>query len=333
MSEVLPPSPKRRQRIEQDSSSLLNATDDATSVRSEIWMPYGDIILQVESTQFRVNRDVLAKHSPVFRDLFSVPQPPNERTMEGCFVVELSDAAEDWALLLEALYNPFLQNARPTFKVIAAMLRLGRKYEITQAHEDAVSRIHYEFPSDFGAFNDLDADMTKIRYHRGIYCDVLNLVYECGIYSSIPLLAFCCLREEKLETIFNGVERDDGSLAMLSDELKITMALAFGRMALFQHESLAWLRDDRGVPHRSCQSKTRCTQQRNAMAGIVDQDHEGQFDLSYTIDQWDDRWTGMLCGVCEAAATAIYDLNRAKGWAILPSFFGLSEWKDLKDAD
>ncbi|KAJ7665933.1 hypothetical protein DFH06DRAFT_1470181 [Mycena polygramma] len=321
------------QGTEQDSCSLSNATGSAVSVRSEIWMPFGDIILQVGATHFRVNRDVLAKNSSVFRHLFSVPQPPNEETVEGCYVVEFSDSAEDWALVLEVLYNPFLQKARPKFDVLAAMLRLGRKYDIAQAHQDAVSRIHFEFPSDFNAFNDLDADMTQVRYQRGIYCDLLNLAFECGIYSSVPLLAFCCLRENKLETIFNGVERDDGSLATLSDDLKITMALSFGRMALFQHESLAWLRDDSAIPHRSCASRSRCTQQRNAMARVIDQDHEGQFNLSYTIDQWDDRWTGMLCGVCEEAATGIYELNRAKGWKMLLSFFGLGEWKDLEDVD
>jgi hypothetical protein len=135
------------------------------------------------------------------------------------------------------------------------------------------------------------------------------------------------------ETLLNGVERDDGSRTALSDDLKIRTALAFGKMALFQYESLSWLRDDSVIPHRSCQSAARCTQQKNAMAQVVDQDHDGQFNLGYTIDQWDDRWTGMLCDVCEEDATTVYDFNRAKGWELLPSFFGLPEWKDLKDVD
>ncbi len=96
-------SPYLKQRVEP---SLLNATDNAASTRSDIWMPFGDIILQVESTQFRVNRDVLANHSAVFRYLFSVPQPPNEATVDGCHVVQLSYTAEDWGLILEMLYNP-----------------------------------------------------------------------------------------------------------------------------------------------------------------------------------------------------------------------------------
>ncbi|KAJ7185849.1 hypothetical protein C8R46DRAFT_1289082 [Mycena filopes] len=280
------------------------------STRSGIWMPYGDIILHVESTQFRVNRDVLAKHSSVFRDLFSVPQPANEPTTDGCHIVHLSDNADDWAEVLATLYEPFQHSRRPQFPALAAALRIGRKYDFIEPQTAAVARIRYEFPCDFEAFNDLDADMTRIKYRRGIYCDLLNLAYECGIYSSIPLLAFCCLRENSLESLFDGVKRDDGSRVILSDELKINLALAFGKMALFQHRSLAWLRDDSVVLHASCSSA---------------------FNLGYTIDQWDDRWTGMLCPLCEEAAIAVYDGNRRDAWELLPTFFGLPEWKDLKD--
>ncbi|KAF8162508.1 hypothetical protein K438DRAFT_1618292 [Mycena galopus ATCC 62051] len=322
-----------RQRIESLLNYGLNATDNATVTRSKIWLSYGDVILQVESTQFRVNRDVLAAQSSVFRDLFSMPQPPNQVTVEGCHVVELFDAPEDWASMLEVLYDPFRQQARVDFKVLAAMLRLGRKYEITQAYEDAVSRIHDEFPSDFKVFQKLGADMARIKYHRGIYCDLLNLAYDCGIYSSVPLLAFCCLRDGLELIILTGVQRDDRSYATISDDLKIRMALAFGRIAFFQHQSLSWLRDESVIPSCSCQSPRRCMQQRNAMVRIVDQDHEGRFNLGYTIDEWDDRWTGMLCAVCEEAATMTYTQEREKGWELLPTFFGLPDWKDLKDVD
>ncbi|KAJ7465228.1 hypothetical protein FB451DRAFT_1262977 [Mycena latifolia] len=65
-------------------------------------MLYGDIILQAESTQFRVNRDILALHS----------SPPNEETVEGCPIVEMSDSAKDVELLLTALYNPSCNRER-----------------------------------------------------------------------------------------------------------------------------------------------------------------------------------------------------------------------------
>src|ERR1700761_655826 len=95
----IPPSSKR-QRTDSDSESATPIS------RSKIWMPRGDIILQTQSTQFRINCDILAQQSPIFRDMFSIPQPVNEPTIDGCPIVHLSDAAKDWELLLETLYNP-----------------------------------------------------------------------------------------------------------------------------------------------------------------------------------------------------------------------------------
>ncbi|KAJ7634513.1 hypothetical protein FB45DRAFT_1056539 [Roridomyces roridus] len=310
----------------------------ATPFGDEIWMPYGDIVLQVESTQFRVNRDILARHSGVFSGLFLMPRPSKDSkdTVEGCAAVHLpGDASVDWAELLEFLYDPFAHKEKlMPFGRLAAMLRLGKKYEFLAVEADAASRLRYEFPADFTAFNALDADMTKIAYRRGIYCDLLGLAYECRVYDCVPLLAFCCLRTDTLETLFKGVRRDDGTLATLPDELKTTMALALQRMALFQHESLSWMRSDSVVPDASCVAPEKCAQQLQVMARIVDRDHEGgQFNFGYTIDQWDDRWTGMLCGGCEAEAAAAYERGRVKGWDLLPTFFGLPGWDGLRDVE
>ncbi|KAJ7443809.1 hypothetical protein FB451DRAFT_1295088 [Mycena latifolia] len=125
-------------------------------------MPYGDIILQAESTQFRVNPDKLAQQSSVFRDTPPAPQPPKEPTVNGCSVVYVSDTAKDWESLLEVLYHPFRCESHRTFSAVAAMLRLGRKYEIHEAKEDALSCIRFEFPFDMQAWTNSPSDMTKI---------------------------------------------------------------------------------------------------------------------------------------------------------------------------
>ncbi|KAF7360149.1 hypothetical protein MVEN_00743400 [Mycena venus] len=153
-------------------------------------MPYGDIILQAETTQFRINRDVLAKHSPVFEDMFAVPQPLNEPTMEGCSIVHVSDTAKDWELLLEMLYDPFRCEDTLPFDLVASMLRLGRKYEFKAAKENAKSRIHHEFPAKLDSWIEVEMISTKIEFQEGFEVDLLNLVYECEITSSIPVAAF-----------------------------------------------------------------------------------------------------------------------------------------------
>jgi BTB/POZ domain len=70
-----------------------------------IWFTDGNIILEAEGQQFRVHRGVLAKHSAFFKDMFEMPQPPDESTVEDCPVVDLTDSAQDVDHLLNALYD------------------------------------------------------------------------------------------------------------------------------------------------------------------------------------------------------------------------------------
>lgn len=83
------------------------ATQDEmpTPHRSEVWFDDGNIIVQAEKTQFRVHRGVLAKQSVVFKDMFRLPQPANELTVDGHPIVHLSDTARDVGYLFAALYD------------------------------------------------------------------------------------------------------------------------------------------------------------------------------------------------------------------------------------
>jgi hypothetical protein len=82
------------------------------------------------------------------------------------------------------------------FHVVAAMLRLGRKYNIPRFKDDAVSRIHDEFPtSRLGPYS-VEATrnaFSRIDEYPSLFCDLLNLAYETGIHSSVPGIAYCCL--------------------------------------------------------------------------------------------------------------------------------------------
>ncbi|KAJ7037774.1 hypothetical protein C8F04DRAFT_952254, partial [Mycena alexandri] len=79
---------------------------EAPLIRSaEYWFDDGNIILQVESTQFRLAKSTFSMHLSVFRDMFTLPLPANEPTIENCPVVVLpGDTAEDWTLFLGAIF-------------------------------------------------------------------------------------------------------------------------------------------------------------------------------------------------------------------------------------
>ncbi|KAJ7185874.1 hypothetical protein C8R46DRAFT_982696 [Mycena filopes] len=304
-----PPSTKRK-RVESDSPD----TPASAPTRSKIWMPYGDIILQAESTQFRVSRDILAAQSSVFRDMFGVPQPPNEPTIEGCPIVHVSDTAQDWELLFEVLYDPFQSTVSRPYAVVASMLRLGKKYEMLGPKEDALRRIHAEFPTSLAKYN--SDGWSVITDERDLGLHLLNLAYECGVYSAVPALGLICLANHTLASLATAVPR----------ETFVTLAVAFEKSVEFGlQKQMSWLHGL--IPHKSCKSRRECLEEQRA----INITRTTLSQSGFTPQPWNNEWD-QFCNLCEETAKAHYEAGRQKGWELLPSFFGLGTWEDLKDA-
>ncbi|KAJ7196475.1 hypothetical protein GGX14DRAFT_672490 [Mycena pura] len=309
-------------------------SDSATPIsRSKIWMPGGDIILQTQSTQFRINSDILAQQSPIFRDMLSIPQPANESTIDGCPIVHLFDAAKDWELLLETLYNPFQHKEALPFDVVAAMVRLGRKYEMAAVKNNATWRIHYEFPNTFNSWVQVRNGLTKIELQPGRILDLLNLVYEYEIRSSVPTLAFECLNTASLECLMKDeTRRRDGSCVSLAPHIKLTLAIAVERIVNQQRTLFQWLDDDTILPHTQCDSRTDCTKQRQELYRTIMWGIEG--DRYLWFSPWDDvDGTEGLCRKCSSVGEGAFKDTASKMWEFLPSFFQLPQWGELKDLE
>ena len=83
---------------------------EGISRHPDLWFHDGTVILIAESTGFRVYQGLLAKHSEVFRDMFSLPQPTAvaSETYEGCPIVHLvDDTAEEIAEVMKILYDGY----------------------------------------------------------------------------------------------------------------------------------------------------------------------------------------------------------------------------------
>lgn len=95
--------------MEQNRTESSNNTKCPLSQPKRVdslWFDDGSVILQAETTQFRVHRSVLSANSDIFRDMFSVPQPTEEvEVIDGCPVVHLPDYADDWTFVLQGLYD------------------------------------------------------------------------------------------------------------------------------------------------------------------------------------------------------------------------------------
>lgn len=93
--------PSKRQRVE----AAPEAIEPTQIIRSDVWYDDGNVVLQAQGTQFKFYRGILAHSSPVFKDMFTIPQPASVDTqlVDGCPVVHLFDLAEDVKYILRAL--------------------------------------------------------------------------------------------------------------------------------------------------------------------------------------------------------------------------------------
>jgi hypothetical protein len=81
------------------------ATLSDAVVQSDLWFEDGNVILVAGDVAFKVHKGQLERHSEIFRDLFSLPQPVDQPTFQGCPIVQLYDSPSDITFLLRALYD------------------------------------------------------------------------------------------------------------------------------------------------------------------------------------------------------------------------------------
>ena len=85
-------------------------TTPASSKRDEeFWFADGTIVLMIQDIEFRLYRCLLKDRFPIFKDLFSLPQPASNdsegQNSDSCPVVHLHDSARDWRNVFR-LYMP-----------------------------------------------------------------------------------------------------------------------------------------------------------------------------------------------------------------------------------
>lgn len=108
------------------------------------------------------------------------------------------------------------------FKKVAAFLRLGNKYDFQQSRSEALRRLKREYPVGTYALNDLlgRRSWKAIEFEDGLHHDVFNLARETGCLYLLTTVFLTMVgnTDNCLQTILEGAERADGSVASLSSE-------------------------------------------------------------------------------------------------------------------
>lgn len=175
-------------------SALIDSETGVELVRhSDLWFEDGSVVCRAENTLFKVHMSQLARHSVLFRDMFSLPQPDSRshsdltiRNEMRTPVVYLHDTAEDVGNLLTALYDgpyvcvsysnntipipserrSFGNNDQDDFRIVSGILRLSTKYIVESLRLKALAHLSTAWPSGLKAW-DLREDLSR-AYEMGV---------------------------------------------------------------------------------------------------------------------------------------------------------------------
>ncbi|CAA7261834.1 unnamed protein product [Cyclocybe aegerita] len=162
--------PLKRPRTSEESSTRGEQSGPQLVQSEDLWFEDGSVIIQAESTQFRVHKTVLARSSSMFCDVFQLGEKSaSEAAVDGCPVVHVSDSAVEMHQFLRLLYDlKYGPDELPTFSQISAMLRLGR-------NPDGPPYKHFAM-------------------QPGVLFDIVTLAQEMCILSILPVALFYCTR-------------------------------------------------------------------------------------------------------------------------------------------
>ncbi|KAJ7188685.1 hypothetical protein C8R46DRAFT_1055489 [Mycena filopes] len=309
-------------------------TEDAPITRSELWHNDGSVVLQAESTQFRVHWSVLGRNSSFFRDMQSLPQPLDQPTVEGCPVVELPDNAIDVEFVLKALYTPsFLAQKTLPFAAIAAHVRIGKKYDFRELLDLAVARLTDDFPvtlQEFDALGPGQRRLTRVISYEGLSIDVVALARENNILSILPLAYYRILRAaSSADDLFESRSRTDGTKASLESIDLRRCVSARERLTSAQLKpgySRGWYWSF--IPGIDCTGLQLCAEM-GAKLRQVSIDSPA-FKPFANVKLWE-GFNEIYCNACSSDITEMNTAGRKRMWDELPGFFGLPAWGELKN--
>ncbi|TBU54713.1 hypothetical protein BD310DRAFT_961258 [Dichomitus squalens] len=205
----------------------------------DFWFEDGNIVIIAQDIGFRLHKSILSSVSPVFRDLFSVPQPEDAETMDGCQIVRVSDSASDlrhfFRLVIRPIFDFLNSGYRPSFRMLAAICRVGHKYQADAAVEAAAQRIEGFFrgwPHTLQVLGKRQLNIPGLNWeafwsmHQVIQrtsatiedaIEAVNLARLLGRPDILPFALFLCCAGDALH-LRDGVPGEDGTVERLSSE-------------------------------------------------------------------------------------------------------------------
>ncbi|KAI0710511.1 hypothetical protein C8Q76DRAFT_598175, partial [Earliella scabrosa] len=186
------------------------------------WFEDGNVDVVAHDTVYRVHQSVLGRQSQVFSGAFSMPHTEFKSSIpsvndtghsNGVPLIHLPDSAYDVKQLLLYLYdgyNRFKATDAVPFAVVAALARLGHKYQLDGLLAESIRRLKSAFPSDLAEWDVVQGGSTALmRVNPTDAIEAFNLFRRIGEHAMLPSAMYGCAQLDCGE-LLRGVTRADG---------------------------------------------------------------------------------------------------------------------------
>ncbi|KAI0364250.1 hypothetical protein BV20DRAFT_872916 [Pilatotrama ljubarskyi] len=305
----------------------------------DLWFEDGSIVVVAQNTGYRVHTSLLSRLSPIFRDMIAIPVPRNEHTVQGAPIVYVPDSAHDMGCLLRAVYEPRRHlndnEADIPFARIAALMRLGHKYEMPDIVNEAARHLEEHFIINFNTWMDYCDDerssgLELSEDRAADYVEAVNLARLTGKLASLPLALYSCCHL-RIPELLHGVERGCGDIVRLSSE--DTERCIRGREGLLRASSafLDVIRStSRQGPRQSCESEEKCAEELDKLMESASQMAGSYLTTEFLSGskplqsiKWDRAWHG-ICYDCRSSLASSYRVYQRMAWDDLLIILNLS---------
>ncbi|KAF8512916.1 hypothetical protein JB92DRAFT_2926149 [Gautieria morchelliformis] len=339
----------KRQRttedLEHQARTAYDPMDGEPTRHSDLWFDDGSVVLRAKDppTLFRVHRALIARHSEVFRHMFSMPQPEHPveaEVIEGCPVVDLHDSASDMTSLLRALYDGpnWGDNGLDDFEAVSGVLRLSHKYMVDSLRAKAIAHLQKAWPVTLKGW---DTREEIARWYNGEWNNgggryphptrVIDLARAVNAHSLLPS-AFYDISRSTFSVIFES----SPSLSQAD-----TQKLALGKEA--SHAAVTNLITNLGsgrctskasiAAGKSCHSPVSCRKDFSELVELATQHYlfdreRGSTDPLYVAEELGQLKSPEFseCKACAYVLEQWSSRERERIWKSIPTWFRLDGW-------
>ncbi|KAI0673745.1 hypothetical protein C8Q78DRAFT_647974 [Trametes maxima] len=313
---------------------------------TDYWFADGNLVIVAQDHHpdaphigFRVHKGVLFHHCDVFRELLDTPLPQSadsaikqEDTIDGCPVMFVSDSFHDFKEFLRVMYDGLMFpgiEEQVEFGVVAALVRLGHKYDAVRILDVGLKRLKSVFSIYYVTWNNARGrGSPSLALKAEDHIEAANLFRTIERPELLAIALYACAElDEGVRA--SSVTRVDGFVEILTPD-DIARSLD-GRDRLVRQRTKFAFAMIELPPRLDCSTRAQCKQALLSAKPLIFRGDEvvdgiaGTGPLGPVFPDWPSD--SKLCTRCRMYFRA-RDLQFRKDlWRDLPSLMGVIEWK------